>query len=105
MGRVGRVTSTSQPRTRTPQQIEDDLAVARARFTATLDELSVRMQPDQLGQEVSEIATSAASTTVAKAKDWAGLGPDSQGLRPELVGALAGAGMAVVILVLRSRRR
>jgi hypothetical protein len=100
------VTSTPQPRkSRTPEQIEQDLAATRARFTATLDELSVRVQPDQLGQEVSEIASAALSDGVTKAKSWAGLGEDSTGLRPELVGALAGAGVAIVILVVRSRRR
>jgi hypothetical protein len=100
------VTSTPQPRkSRTPEQIEQDLAATRARFTATLDELSVRVQPDQLGQEVSEIASAALNDGVTKAKSWAGLGEDSTGLRPELVGALAGAGVAIVILVVRSRRR
>lgn len=80
------------------------MAAARARFTATLDELSVRVQPDQLGQDVSEVASAAASTSLAKAKDWAGLSEQSSGPRPELVGALAGAGLAIVILLLRSRR-
>lgn len=100
------MTSTPQPRkSRTPEQIEQDLAATRARFTATLDELSVRVQPDQLGQEVSEIASAAISDGVTKAKTWAGLGEGSTGLRPELVGAMAGAGLAIVILVVRSRRR
>ena len=99
------MTSTPQPKkSRSPDEIENDLAAARARFTATLDELSVRVQPDQLGQDVSDVASAAASESLAKAKDWAGLSEQSNGPRPELVGALAGAGLAIVILLLRSRR-
>jgi hypothetical protein len=99
---VRRVTSTPP---RSPDDIERDLAATRARFTATLDELSVRTQPEALGEDISAAARSAASDGMAKAKTWAGVGPDSTGLRPELVGAMAGAGVAVVILLLRSRRR
>jgi hypothetical protein len=97
---VRRVTSTPQ---RSPEDIERDLAATRARFTATLDELSVRTKPEALGQDISSAASAAANDGVAKAKKWAGVGPDSDGLRPELIGALAGAGLAVVILLLRSR--
>lgn len=64
----------------------------------------MRTQPEALGQDISAAASAAASDGVAKAKTWAGLGPESTGLRPELVGAMAGAGVAVVILLLRSRR-
>ena len=46
--------------------VEADLAATRARFTRTLDELSVRMQPDELGQDVSEVASAAA----ARASAW-----------------------------------
>ena len=99
---VRRVTSTPP---RSPDDIERDLAATRARFTATLDELSVRTQPQALGHDISVAASSAASDGVARAKDWAGLGPESTGLRPEFVGAMAGAGLAVVILGLRSRLR
>jgi hypothetical protein len=98
---VRRVTSTPQ---RSPEEIERDLAATRARFTATLDELSVRTQPQALGEDISAAASAAASDGLARAKAWAGLGPDSTGLRPEFVGAVAGAGLAVVILMLRSRR-
>lgn len=98
-------TSTEQPKpSRSPEQIEADLAATRKRFTRTLDELSVRMQPDQLGQDVSEIASAAAADGVTKAKEWAGLAEDSPGPRPELIGAVAGAGLAVLILIIRSRR-
>ena len=97
--------STEQPKkSRSPQQIEADLAATRQRFTRTLDELSVRMQPDELGQDVSDIASAAAADGVEKAKEWAGLSDDSAGPRPELLGALAGAGLAILILVIRSRR-
>ena len=97
--------STEQPKkSRSPQQIEADLAATRQRFTRTLDELSVRMQPDELGQDVSDIASAAAADGVDKAKEWAGLSDDSAGPRPELLGALAGAGLAILILVIRSRR-
>jgi hypothetical protein len=100
------VTSSSeQPKkTRSPEQIEADLADMRTRFTRTLDELSVRMQPDQLGQDVSDIASAAASDGVDKAKEWAGLSEGSSGPRPELVGAVAGAGLALLILIIRARR-
>lgn len=99
------MTSTPQPqKTRSPEEIEKDLAAVRARFTATLDELSVRVQPDQLGQDVSEVASAAATESVARAKDWAGLSEESSGPRPELIGALAGAGLAIAILWWRSRR-
>jgi hypothetical protein len=97
--------STEQPKkSRSPEQIEADLAATRQRFTRTLDELSVRMQPDELGQDVSDIASSAAADGVEKAKEWAGLTDESAGPRPELVGALAGAGLAILILLVRSRR-
>ena len=97
--------STEQPKkSRSPQQIEADLAATRQRFTRTLDELSVRMQPDELGQDVSDIASAAAADGLDKAKEWAGLSDDSAGPRPELLGALAGAGLAILILVVRSRR-
>jgi len=103
IGKVRRVTSTSPPKkARSPEEIEKDLAAVRARFTSTLDELSVRVQPDELGQDVSAVASSAAGATVDKAKEWAGLG--ETGPRPELIGALAGAGLAIVILLVRSRR-
>jgi hypothetical protein len=99
------VTSTPQPKkSRSPEEIEKDLAATRARFTATLDELSVRVQPDELGQDVSEVASAAASESVTRAKEWAGLTEESSGPRPELIGALAGAGLAIVILLWRSRR-
>ena len=98
---VRRGTSTPP---RSPDDIERDLAAVRARFTATLDELSVRTQPQALGQDISAAASTALRDGVARAKDWAGLGPESTGPRPEFVGAMAGAGLAVVILVLRSRR-
>lgn len=99
------MTSTSQPKkARSPEEIENDLAATRARFTATLDELSVRVQPDELGQDVSRVASSAASTSIAKAKDWAGLSESSDGVRPELIGAAAGAGLAIVFLIWRARR-
>jgi hypothetical protein len=102
----GVTSSTEQPKkaTRSPEQIEADLATTRARFTRTLDELSVRMQPDELGQDVSDIASAAAADGMTKAKEWAGLTEDSTGPRPELVGALAGAGLAILILIIRSRR-
>lgn len=97
--------SSEQPKkTRSPEQIEADLADMRTRFTRTLDELSVRMQPDQLGQDVSDIASAAASDGVDKAKEWAGLSEGSSGPRPELVGAVAGAGLALLILIIRARR-
>lgn len=99
------MTSTSPPKkARSPEEIEKELAAVRARFTSTLDELSVRAQPDQLGQDVAEVASSAASSSLAKAKEWAGLGESSTGPRPELIGALAGAGLAIAILIARSRR-
>lgn len=107
IGRVRRVTSSSpseKPPKRTLADIEHDLAATRQRFTATLDELSVRTQPDQLGKDVSEVAQSAVEDAADKAKDWAGLGEDSPGPRPQLVGALAGAALAILILIVRSRR-
>lgn len=100
------MTSTPPPKkSRTPDEIEKDLAAARARFTSTLDELSVRAQPNELGQDVSAVANAAAATSLEKAKEWAGLAEDSDGVRPELVGAAAGAALAVVILIWRARRR
>ena len=97
--------STEQPKkSRSPQQIEADLAATRQRFTRTLDELSVRMQPDELGQDVSDIASAAAADGLEKAKEWTGLSDDSAGPRPELLGAIAGAGLAILILVVRGRR-
>ena len=100
------MTSSTEPsKSRSPQEIEADLAATRARFVSTLDELSVRMQPDELGQELSEIGVSALEATVQTAKEWMGLSEDSDGPRPEFVGAVAGAGLAVVVLVVRSRRR
>lgn len=97
--------STEQPKkSRSPQQIEADLAATRQRFTRTLDELSVRMQPDELGQDVSDIAGAAAADGLEKAKEWVGLSDDSAGPRPELLGAVAGAGLAILILVVRARR-
>lgn len=94
----------AKPVQRTPEEIEQDLASLRKRFTATLDELSVRTAPDELGKEVSDVAGAAASDGISKAKAWAGLGEDSEGIRPELIGAAAGAAVAVLILVIRSRR-
>lgn len=100
------MTSSTQPpkKTLSPDEIEAELAATRTRFTRTLDELSVRMQPDQLGQDVSAVAGAAANDGIGKAKEWAGLADDSAGPRPELVGALAGAGLAVLILIVRARR-
>lgn len=100
----GTSSKSQQPRSRTPAEIEAELASTRQRFTATLDELSVRTQPDELGKDLSDIATSAGSDLVSQAKEWSGLSEDSSGLRPELVGALAGAGLAILILLIRSRR-
>jgi len=99
------VTSSPTPQTpaRTPDQIEKDLSATRQRFTETLNEISVRVQPEQLGQDLTEVASSAAEDAVAKAKAWAGLDDESDGIRPELIGALAGAGLAVVIMLLRRR--
>jgi hypothetical protein len=93
---------------RTPDQIERDLAATRARFTATLDELSVRMQPEQLGKEVSATARAAVDDQVSRVKQWAGVAtPDApdRSLNPMVVGALAGAGVAVLILVVRAATR
>lgn len=107
IGRVRRVTSSSppaKPPKKSPAEIEQELAAVRRRFTATLDEISVRTQPDELGKDVSAVAQSAADDMVATVKDWTGLGEDAAGPRPELLGALAGAGLAIVILLLRSRR-
>jgi hypothetical protein len=70
------VTSSSpapKPPPRSAAQIEQDLAATRARFLATLDELSVRTQPDQLSKDVSAVARSTVSQQVARAKQWAGL--------------------------------
>lgn len=100
----GTPSKSEKPRSRTPAEIEAELAATRKRFTATLDELSVRTQPDELGKDLSDMATSAGSDLVTKAKEWSGLSEDSSGVRPELVGALAGAGLAILILVVRSRR-
>jgi hypothetical protein len=101
--------SSSGPkqRPRTTAEIEQDLVATRARLTSTLDELSVRMQPDQLGKEVSDVARSAVDDQVGRFKAWAGL-PDSSDphrqLNPAFAGAVAGAGLAVVILLVRARR-
>lgn len=97
--------STEQPKpSRSPEQIEAELTATRQRFTQTLDELSVRMQPDELGQDVSDVASAAAADGAEKLKDWTGLSETSSGPRPEFVGALAGAGLAILILLVRSRR-
>jgi hypothetical protein len=105
---VSSQTPAPKPPPRTPDQITQDLAATRARFTATLDELSVRMQPDQLGQQVSEVARSAVDEQVGRVKQWAGVPtPDApdRTLNPVVVGALAGAGVAVLILVVRAATR
>lgn len=94
----------AEAKPRTPEEIEQDLAELRKRFTAKLDELSVRTQPDELGKEASDVASAAATDVIAKAKAWAGLDEDSEGIRPELIGAVAGAAVAILILMVRSRR-
>jgi hypothetical protein len=105
---VSSQTPAGRPAPRTPQQIEQELAATRARFTATLDELSVRMQPEQLGKEVSATARAAVDDQVSRVKQWAGVptpeAPD-RALNPMVVGALAGAGVAVLILVVRAATR
>jgi hypothetical protein len=97
-----------KPPPRTAAQIEQDLAATRARFLSTLDELSVRAQPDQLSEDVQAVVRSTVDQQVARARDWAGLptadDPDRP-LNPVFVGALAGAGVAVVLLVLRAAAR
>lgn len=101
-------TPAGKPAPRTPDQIEQELAATRARFTATLDELSVRMQPEQLGKEVSATARAAVDDQVSRVKQWAGVPtPDApdRSLNPMVVGALAGAGVAVLILVVRAATR
>ena len=99
------MTSSPTPQTpaRTPDEIEKDLTATRQRFTGTLNEISVRVQPEQLGQDLTDVASSAAEDAVSRAKTWAGLDEDSDGIRPELIGALVGAGLAIAILVLRRR--
>lgn len=98
---------TPKPKPRTPTEIEQGIAVTRARLNATLDELSVRIQPDHLGKEVSEVASVAVGDQVGRFKAWAGIPDESdpnRSLNPVFVGALAGAGLAVLVLVVRSRR-
>jgi hypothetical protein len=105
---VSSQTPAGRPEPRTPKQIEQDLAATRARFTATLDELSVRMQPEQLGKEVSATARAAVDDQVSRVKQWAGVPtPDApdRSINPMVVGALAGAGVAVLILVVRAATR
>jgi hypothetical protein len=105
---VSSQTPAGKPAPRTPDQIEQELAATRARFTATLDELSVRMQPEQLGKEVSATARAAVDDQVSRVKQWAGVPtPDApdRSLNPMVVGALAGAGVAVLILVVRAATR
>lgn len=101
-------TPPPQPRPRTPEEIERDLAATRARFSATLDELSVRMQPEQIGKDVSATARAAVDDQVSRIKQWAGVPTPSapnRTLNPVVVGALAGAGIAVLVLVVRAARR
>lgn len=96
-----------KPEQRSVAEIEQELDSARRRLTSTLDELSVRMQPDQLGKDVSAVALSAADDGMTRVKAAVGLAPapdGSSGVRPEVIGALAGAGLAIIILFLRSRR-
>ncbi len=97
-----------KPPPRTVAQIEQDLTATRARFLSTLDELSVRTQPDQLSQDVRAVARSTVDQQVARVRDWAGLptpeDPDRT-LNPVVVGALAGAGLAVAVLVVRAALR
>ena|GEM_PF-1144502 len=98
----------AKPPPRSAAQIEQDLAATRTRFLATLDELSVRTQPDQLSKDLSAVARSAVDQQVTKVKQWAGVPtadePDRR-LNPVVVGALAGAGVAVLVLVVRAARR
>lgn len=97
-----------KPEQRSVAEIEQELDSARQRLTSTLDELSVRMQPDQLGKDVSAVALSAADDGMTRAKAAVGLAPapdGSSGVRPEVIGALAGAGLAILILLIRSRRQ
>jgi Protein of unknown function (DUF3618) len=105
------VTSSSpapKPPPRTAAQIEQDLAATRARFLSTLDEISVRTQPEQLSQDVRAVARATVEQQVGRVKDWAGLptpeDPDRT-LNPVVVGALAGAGVAVLLLVARAALR
>ena len=97
-----------KPPPRTAAQIEQDLAATRVRFLATLDELSVRTQPDQLSQDITAVARSAVDQQVGRFKQWAGVPtpeePDRR-LNPAFVGAVAGAGVAVLVLVVRAVRR
>jgi len=97
-----------KPEQRSAAEIENEIDATRRRLTSTLDELSVRMQPDQLGKDVSEVAFAAAEDGKSRVKVALGLQPapdGSSGIRPEVIGALAGAGLAILILLIRSRRQ
>jgi hypothetical protein len=66
------------------------------------------MQPEQLGKEVSATARAAVDDQVSRVKQWAGVPtPDApdRSINPMVVGALAGAGVAVLILVVRAATR
>ncbi|MFC5999528.1 DUF3618 domain-containing protein [Quadrisphaera sp. GCM10027208] len=79
-----------------PEAIEREIALRQARLAATVDELTARLSPKEVGRRAAAGARGRAVSAVT-AEDGS--------LRVERIGAAAAAVLAVVVLVVRRRRR
>jgi hypothetical protein len=103
----GSAGAVAKPKPRDPQEIEAELAASRDRLAANVEELSRRLQPATIVAGAKQKARVRAEEGVVQVRRMAGLpvaGEPQTGPRPEFVGALAGAGVAVVLLVAFRRR-
>jgi Protein of unknown function (DUF3618) len=82
--------TAEQPRQRTPDEIEQELAETTQRLAARVDELTYRLKPRQMVRR-------------GVTRLQAAIAPDGRP-KAEIVGAAIGALVGVAVLVWRSRR-
>ena len=95
--------ATEQPRKRTSEEIEADLARTRLDLTSTVNELSDKLDPRRQMDAAKDSARAAASAAGEKAKSFAGdLGSGDRKAMGAL-GAVLAAGIALIAVARRAR--
>ncbi len=97
------------PKPRTPEEIQADLDLTRERLVSNVSELAGQLEPKAIAKKASDQAKEGVDNKVKSLKRSAGLQvegePAPDGPSPQFIGAVAGVGVAIVILVVLSRRR
>jgi hypothetical protein len=90
------MTEPTDPQTATIAAIESDIEEARAELSATIDELSERLNPKNQARHAAESAKASAAEAAERTRSKA------QGHEREILMAV---GAVLVLLLLRRRRR